>query len=244
MNKTFIFDLDDTLIYTHFLYSRAKADLARLVDSRFGYVAPDVLAILRLHEEVDLRLTKEMGFSRERFPTSLSEAYTRISEMMGEPERERKQNAQEAYNLGKTVFDKGRWLPSLVPGALETLDFLTRQRDELAIVTIGEEFTQNEKVKFYELNRWFGDRVYIVPNHKKERIKELAEDRDPKRVWFAGNSARSDILPALEVGIGALYVPRETWAHDQCDLKGVDTSRLITLKSIKEIPEIYSTKLS
>jgi FMN phosphatase YigB (HAD superfamily) len=33
-----------------------------------------------------------------------------------------------------------------------------------------------------------------------------------------GNSLRSDIYPALEVGMKAIHVNRETWAYDQMDI--------------------------
>jgi putative hydrolase of the HAD superfamily len=75
-------------------------------------------------------------------------------------------------------------------------------------------------------------------------MKELAEERDSKKVWFVGNSAKSDIAPALEIGIGAVYIPQETWAYDNHSLNNLDQSRLVTLTNIKEILEVYTTKLA
>jgi len=40
----------------------------------------------------------------------------------------------------------------------------------------------------------------------------LAEVRgfDKSRAWMIGNSPKSDINPALEAGLGAVFVPHET----------------------------------
>jgi putative hydrolase of the HAD superfamily len=242
--KTFIFDLDDTLIFNQHYYSLADIELVRLIYDRLGPRIPSAHAILSLENEIDLKGVEKFGFGKERFPSSLAETYRQISERMGEPTELREKHAREAYNLGARVFDSRTWFPNLVPGAIETLEFLNRQRDELALLTTGDESVQAEKIRFYGISRWFGDRTHIVPHHKREKIVELAAGRDPKHVWFVGNSARSDIAPSLGIGIGAVYIPQETWAYDNHSLDNLDKTRLITLKSIKELPEIYSTKLA
>lgn len=50
-----------------------------------------------------------------------------------------------------------------------------------------------------------------------------------------GNSIKSDIIPILELGGYAAYVPHHiTWAHEQCEGE-VTHSHFIKLNNIKEI---------
>lgn len=243
MNKTFIFDLDDTLIYNQHYYSLADISFVKFVFENLGPKMPSAQNIINLSNEIDLKGVEKLGFGKERYPSSLAETYRQISERMGENPDLRERHVQEAYNIGARVFDNKTWYPNLVPGAIDTLDFLVSQEDELALLTTGDDSVQSDKINFYNLSKWFGDRTHIVPHHKKEKMTELIVGRDKRKIWFVGNSARSDIAPALSIGIGAVYIPQETWAYDNHSLDNIDKKRLITLKSIREIPEIYSTKL-
>jgi putative hydrolase of the HAD superfamily len=50
---------------------------------------------------------------------------------------------------------------------------------------------------------------------------ELAatEGLDPARSWMIGNSIKSDVNPALAVGMGAVFIPNDnTWALEHAEL--------------------------
>ncbi|MEI7719171.1 MAG: HAD family hydrolase [archaeon] len=241
MNKTFIFDLDDTLTFNQHYYSLAQMEFARYIFETLGPKAPNAQVILNLEVKNDLESVQKMGFAKERFPTSFAETYRQISEKMDESPKQREKHILEAYTIGAKVFDSNAWLPDLVPGALYTLEFLVQQKDDLFLLTTGDEEIQRKKVEKYSLSNWFGDNINIVPHHKKERIAEIATGKDKRNVWFVGNSAKSDIAPSLEVGIGAIYIPQETWAYECHDLDKADKTHLVTLKEIGEIPRKYSS---
>ncbi len=43
---------------------------------------------------------------------------------------------------------------------------------------------------------------------------------DPAHTWMIGNSPKSDINPALEAGINAVFVPHErTWTLERAELR-------------------------
>jgi FMN phosphatase YigB (HAD superfamily) len=126
-----------------------------------------------------------------------------------------------------------------MPGARQTLNFLSKKDDELFLLTAGDPKIQEKKLEFYNLQKWFGDKIFIVPHHKKEKLVEIVSKKNPNNTWFVGNSARSDIAPSLEIGIGAIHIPQDTWAYDKHELDNVDKTRLITIKEIGEIPRIY-----
>jgi putative hydrolase of the HAD superfamily len=237
------FDLDDTLIFTQHYYSLAQAELVKFIIESLGPKAPNAPTIVNLQVEKDLEGVKTKGFQIERFPESFAKTYIDIAGKMGVSEKRKAIGAREAYKIGQRVFDTRYWQPHLVPGAKSTLNFLEAQGDELFILTTGDPRAQNVKLEFYGLQRWFGNQMFVVPHHKKEKLAEIVGSRDKRNAWFVGNSARGDIKPALEIGIGAVYIPQETWAYDAHDLTELDTRRLNEIKEIGMLPKLYASEL-
>jgi putative hydrolase of the HAD superfamily len=63
-------------------------------------------------------------------------------------------------------------------------------------------------------------------------------DLHSERTWMVGNSPRSDINPAVEAGIGAVYVPHpNTWTLEV--EKVVDSDRVVVLRSFRELLELF-----
>jgi putative hydrolase of the HAD superfamily len=191
----------------------------------------------------DMELVKEKGLTIDRFPRSFSDTYLTIAKKMKIDTRRAEDEAKQAYKIGEEVFNQNSWGKELIPHARQTLDFLVAQKDELYLLTAGDESLQRKKIGFYNLPNWFGDKTFVTPNHKKEKILEISSSRDKKNVWFVGNSIRSDINPALESGIGAVYIPFESWEFDQGKLDE-NHNRLVTLENIRDFPKIYFSKLS
>jgi len=241
VNKLIGFDLDDTLMYNHHYYSLALAEFVKHTITTLGPKTPNIDNILELQSNKDISAVKINGFSMERFPTSCAETYLEIAKTIGTNEQKAKEGARQAYEIGNQVFDSNYWITELMPDAKETLDYIKANGDELFLLTAGDPRVQNKKLEFYGLSKWFGKQMHVVPHHKKEKLIEIITGRDKKDVWFIGNSAKSDIAPALEIGIGAVYIPQETWAYDKHDLALVNQSRLVTLDEIGEIPIAYSS---
>jgi FMN phosphatase YigB (HAD superfamily) len=182
MDRTFIFDYDDTLAWNHIDYSLTEVKFLDWVLDRLGHLAPDNSIILKMLESTNIKNVKSMGYDRERFPTSMREVYRKIcsEDRIVDPEGE-----EQAYRIGATVFDSERWRKrGLVEGAEETLDFLVRQKDKLMILTKGDMIVQAEKMEATKVERWFGQNVYIVPEKTKEVFADLIDgfDRDRKSV--------------------------------------------------------------
>lgn len=237
MNKTFIFDYDDTLAWNQHDYSYAQLRFLNWVLDRLGHEAPDLPSLLNKSVDIDKSAVKTMGFSMERFPTSMRETYKEVCNASGieiKPE-----DLEMAYNIGLLAFDENRWRQQgLVPGARETLEFLLEQGDELILLTKGDLTVQKKKLAATNCLRFFNEK-YIVPNKNKECLQMVVRDRDKSKVWHVGNSIRSDVMPAIEAGINMIYIPCETWAWER-DHNGVPESKLLTTyQKIIEIKENY-----
>jgi putative hydrolase of the HAD superfamily len=63
----------------------------------------------------------------------------------------------------------------------------------------------------------------------------------PKRFLMVGNSLRSDILPLLELGAHAVYIPHElTWQHERSDPPPVEQAGYHRLKHIGQLPALLA----
>jgi putative hydrolase of the HAD superfamily len=241
VEKLFIFDYDDTLARNTLYYVRAKLKFALFVTERLGPHAPNEVSILELQERIDVENVARFGFKRNRFPTSMREAYALICKAAGIPPA--RKDLDRAYNIGMSAFNKSEYKRhGLLPGAAATLDFLAEQHDELMLYTKGDPKVQWEKIKATHIQRWFGGSINVVGDKDANGILRLIGRRDPARVWKVGNGLRSDVYPALEAGIGAIYIPWETWAFErQHNGEPHDNPRYIKFPKIDDIIKNYST---
>ena len=236
--KTFIFDLDDTLIANLHDYSFAQLRFVEFVINRLGWnKAPDAQTIINLQVEIDKKNVAKYGFGIERFPTSTKETYQMICEGVGIKDNV---GAEVAYTIGMTAFNKERYKKKgLVPGAEETLDYLIAQNDEIILCTKGDKKVQEMKIEAINAVKWFNDQIYIVDRKNEGVLNQIVGDREKNDVYHVGNGIKSDVNPALEAGIRAIYIPRETWAYEKDHNGKTESNRLIELKNIVEIKDNY-----
>ena len=75
MYKKFIFDLDDTLIYTHIHYVRAQNRFAKFVLDNFEDSKCSLDDIIEIQISRQMNLVKKFGFNTEVFPQSFKDVY-------------------------------------------------------------------------------------------------------------------------------------------------------------------------
>jgi putative hydrolase of the HAD superfamily len=236
--KTFIFDYDDTLAPNQHYYSYAKLDLIKFILDRLGFKVPDVQNIFNRQVEIDKDLVKKIGFRKDRLALSFKQTYLELSRNLKVEDLD---GANVAYEIGMSVFDKRKYAENgLFAGVVETLDFLVAKKDELVLFTLGDYEVQQSKIDATGIRKWFGDGIQIVERKDSNTLDRVVGLRNREDVWMVGNSMRSDILPAINNKIGAIYIPQETWAYDK-DHGEVpkDYSRLITLDKVIEIKDRY-----
>ncbi len=238
MDRIFIFDYDDTLAWNKIDYSITTVRFLDFVLNRLGHMAPGPDIMLKMMGSVEVKKVKTMGYSKERYPTSMKCVYRKICEQDGisDPEGE-----EEAYRIGTSVFDADRWKRNgLVEGAEETLDFLAGQGDRLMILTKGDPEIQAAKMAATGVEKWFGQDMYIVPEKSPAVFEYIIDGYDKSRMWMVGNSEKSDILPAIVNGVKAIYIPYETWSVEEVKKGLPDSPLIIRLEKIIEIKEKYS----
>mgnify|MGYP003775959173 CR=1 FL=1 len=71
----------------------------------------------------------------------------------------------------------------------------------------------------------------------RELIAALQLDADS--AWMVGNSPRSDINPALEAGLGAVYIPNaHTWHQELEPL--IESTRLVRIERFADLAVLFT----
>jgi putative hydrolase of the HAD superfamily len=118
------------------------------------------------------------------------------------------------------ILDAGRALHAhpveLFEGIEQVLTALAG-RAPLVLVTKGDLFHQEAKLAASGLGELFSG-IEIVSDKKPSTFGAIFERYrvPPHRAVMAGDSIRSDVLPALQAGAWAAYIPQPlAWSHEQ-----------------------------
>jgi putative hydrolase of the HAD superfamily len=201
-----VLDADDTLWRLEPLYDDARQG-ARAVVEEAGWDGSRWEAMER---KIDVANVDFYGLSRKRFPTSCVEAYRRLAAESGAEAEEAVE--RDVRSASRTVF---RRAAPLVAGAEAALKAL-RGVASVALLTKGDEVLQRRRLKLSGLADYF-DEVRIV-GHKDEAAFEAVLTRfgcPPARAWSIGNSLRSDVVPAVRLGMHAVWVDAHVWEYER-----------------------------
>lgn len=221
-----IFDADDTLWENNSLYERVIGEFIGLVNHP-TLSAPEVRSIL---DEIEEANSHAHGFGPIVFLRSLTECYRKLvaAERDG-----------ELAKITELVDSLTTDPPELITGVSDTLEVLA-QRHELLLLTKGPTEEQRRKIDQSGVAGHFGHAIVVPEKNVSVYERVLADhDLDPARTWMIGNSPKSDILPALAAGMGAVLIPhQQTWVLEQGDIPE-DHDRFVTLASITGLVELF-----
>lgn len=205
-------DADDTLWDNEVYYTRAKREFVRLLSPYY----PDAAWIESRLDEIEEDNVGIYGYGIKSFNLSMIQAAIEIS--AGEI---RSGDLEAILNLGREML---ALTVRLFPHTKEMLEALSSLGD-LMLLTKGDVFEQTLKIRRTGLQRYFRY-IEIVGEKTIDTYRLLLERHHlaASRFLMVGNSLKSDILPVLELGGAAVYIPYEnTWAHEM----RVDASQAI-----------------
>jgi putative hydrolase of the HAD superfamily len=222
-----IIDADDTLWENNIYFERAFDDFCDFL-AHSSMPPAEVRAVL---DEIETVNNKIHGYGTANFARNLTECYRKLAE--------REVLAEDLPRVMSFTEQILHHPIELISGVLETLEYLSMRHD-LTLFTKGNAEEQKLKLDRSGLAIYFGHTA-IVKEKNTHSYRALIRERklDPKRTWMIGNSPKSDINPALEVGINAVFVPHlHTWSLEHEDLReGGD--RLLRLESFVELREFF-----
>jgi putative hydrolase of the HAD superfamily len=192
----------------------------------------------RVERRLDVENVRLLGFSIERFPTSCVQAYETVAHASGvtaSPDV-----TERVRSAARSVFGQD---PPLVAGALETLQRLRRRGAKLALLTKGDHDLQVRRVERSGIAEWF-DVIRIVPEKPSQAFREIvaALEVAPVNAWSVGNSVRSDILPAIEAGLRAVWIDAHVWEHERFE-GSFAHDQVIAVPEIANVADAIETAL-
>jgi putative hydrolase of the HAD superfamily len=198
-------DADDTLWHNEAYFVRTQRTLAELLAD----FAPAEAVQARL-EAVEHGNTDLYGYGAKGYVLSMIETALDLG-----GDRLPTATISRIVALGREILAHPVEILEGVEDALDTLAALGR----LVLVTKGDLHHQEAKLAASGLGERF-EGVEIVSDKKAATYARIFERYGvpADEAVMAGNSMRSDILPALEAGAWAAYVPFELcWAHETAD---------------------------
>lgn len=196
-----LIDADDTLWENNIYFERAFEEFADHL-SHSTLTKAEVRAIL---DEIELANLAEHGYGSASYGRNLRQCFERLAERhVSEGELE------QAEAIALKILEQPI---ELLAGVRETLEYLSGKH-HLTLFTKGHHEEQLSKFSRSELGPLFHG-VEVVREKDSQAYREIAvkERMIEDRTWMIGNSPKSDIHPALDAGLGAVFVPHEnTWS--------------------------------
>jgi putative hydrolase of the HAD superfamily len=123
----------------------------------------------------------------------------------------------------------------VIEGVPETLEYLA-ERHYLTLFTKGHAEEQKLKIDRSGLARHFSHTAIVKEKDAAAYLTLVAEQgMDPERTWMIGNSPKSDVNPALEAGLNAVFVPHaHTWVLEKQEIQA-GRGRLLTVECFADL---------
>jgi putative hydrolase of the HAD superfamily len=199
------FDADDTLWHSERTFRLTEARFAELLSE---YVDSEGLSQHLL--ETEKRNLAFYGFGRKGFILSMIETAIDVTD------------GKVPTSILKGLIDLGRDMAAhpieILPDVRETLEEVAG-RYRILLITKGDLLDQEQKLARSGLGEMF-QAVEIVSDKSPATYQRIfARHGDgPERSMMVGNSLKSDIVPAIEVGSWGVFIPHPlTWALEHVE---------------------------
>ena len=222
-----IFDADDTL-WENNIYFEAAFD--RFCDY-LSHSSLELQQIRAVLDEIEAANAKVHGYGARNFARNLEECYHRLAE-----QHISERDLDVIRDLAHAILERPI---ELLDGVAETIEELA-SRHELTLFTKGDPKEQRLKIDRSGLGAHFSYAA-IVKEKNEHAYRELAQERgfQSDRTWMIGNSPKSDINPALAIGLNAIYVPHpRTWRLEHEDVPE-SHPRLMRVERLRELTKYF-----
>jgi putative hydrolase of the HAD superfamily len=222
-----IIDADDTLWENNIYFERAFDQFCDFL-AHSSMSPSEVRAVL---DEIETVNNKIHGYGTANFTKNLTECYHKLVE--------RDVGQRDLPTILSFTEQILHHPIELIPGVEETVEYLSLRHD-LTLFTKGNPEEQKLKLDRSGLAIYFGHTA-IVKEKDAASYAALIRERQLvlQRSWMIGNSPKSDVNPALEAGINAVFVPHEhTWRLEHEEVRE-GNGRLLKLERFAELRDHF-----
>lgn len=237
------FDLDDTLIRNQIKFTKSNRECVKIISEEILSKRKN-LDKNTLRERIknhfitlDLEKAQSQHFRRNRMESSWRQTYRYFIRFYKIPFNEN--IIMEINNIVRQVWEPPFRLYEDVQETLETLASYPEIKYQ-SIYTLGAPDLQMKKFNSIPsaVQAYFSEFIVV----SKKDITTLAETMNGisrENLIYIGNSARSDIMPALELGVRAIHFPNKTWAYDEIDLDS-NNPNYYAIDKFNELPRLLT----
>jgi putative hydrolase of the HAD superfamily len=222
-----ILDADDTLWENNIYFEDAFDRFCEYLNHSL-MTSAQIRAVLDEIEKVNAQIH---GYGSKNFARNLAQCFEHLAER-NVSEDDLEAVRQFAYAILERPIE-------LIDGVEETVAELSKRHD-LTIFTKGAVDEQRMKIDRSGIGKYF-QHFGIVKEKNAPAYRQLAEERgfDISKTWMIGNSPKSDINPALEAGLSAVYVPHaRTWILEKEEIPS-GHPRLLQVETIRDLVQIF-----
>ena len=227
--QNLLIDADDTLWENNIYFEKAIADFISFLDHNTH--TPDEVRVVLW--EVERDVIRQQGYGMHSFANALVGCFERLSVEPVTPQLH-EQIKSIAYKIAEHPME-------LMPRVPETLAELS-QRHRLFMVTKGNSAEQLGKLERSELRIHF-TAVDVLNEKDADAYRGLAEKYrlTHDQTWMIGNSPSSDVNPALQAGLHAVFVPHHnTWELERGEIVSPPAGRkLLHVESFAQLRDLF-----
>lgn len=227
--QTLLIDADDTLWENNVYFERAIARFISFLNHH-EFSPEQVREVLN---DVERECVVKHGYGLHSFGHALVDTFERLSVQPVTPELH-----AQIKSFAHTIADHPL---EFLPEVPDTLQYLST-RHRLMLVTKGAVEEQSGKIERSKLKHYFVTTEIVAEKNSAAYETLIERHKLIKEVtWMIGNSPRSDINPALAVGLNAVFVPHgDTWVLEHEEVNPASAhQRLLILGRFAELREHF-----
>ncbi|PLX18409.1 MAG: hypothetical protein C0601_05160 [Candidatus Muiribacterium halophilum] len=221
-----IFDADDTLWENQLIFNKFTAFFEKILEDNH-INKKEALERLLFHDQESY---KRNEFGNVYYCQSMKKTLKEFGKADDKILNTVQKKHDELFNRPPEVFS----------GVKDTLIYLKEKGFNLYLMTKGYYPVQMKKVEESNLEDLF---ISIIITTRKD--KEIYENICRKykfvkeNTYMVGNSPKSDIIPAAETGMNAIYIPSKSlWELEHSEISQ-DLSNIYTLTDFNKLKEFF-----
>lgn len=147
---------------------------------------------------------------------------------------------QQTLILDLDIFKKAEWH---FPQMYEVLLKLQEDGHLLYLFAGGNLTNQSRKITQLGLEPYFSNGIFIYEHKNIQVIQKLLNQikANKNSTWMVGNSLKTAVLPAIELGINAVHIPAEfEWSYQVVDKEVLPNGIFAELTSFLHLPRFIS----
>jgi putative hydrolase of the HAD superfamily len=224
--KVIGFDADDTLWINEPFYQETEKKFCEIF-SHFG----NYDQISEILFNVEMQNLKSYGYGAKSFILSMIETAVSL-----EKDKIDVSVVKQIVDFGKQLINKP---VVILPGVQNTLEKLHHSGYKLVLVTKGDLLDQERKLSKSQLENLF-HHIEIMSEKEESNYLKLTQQLDilPNEFLMVGNSMKSDILPVVQIGGYAAYIPYHiTWQHENATQR-TTSENMMELQTMTDILQL------